>query len=536
MVVLFFFMIFHQGSAEALLGRVYFDVGGSELTPGSEAILKGIANKLRAELNLMIDVNGYTDNVGSAAANAALSKKRADQAKDYLANNLRVAGDRINTAGLGAQDPIASNKTEQGRQENRRVEIVIREPDALLVRFENDVKVQPPAIKPGWLDPAPNYYLYRRYRITTGKKSSAYIVYPDKGVLNIGEDAMVIIHGMESKRKEKPIIKNIELQSGGLETILKDVGKQEDSVMSTSAPVVELYPDSSKIVVDEKLKGLVSVYQSNAVVSAAGKEVRDTVVEQEEVSEEPGPSKPQLKFDILPGEQEGEFIIVGHTDTDVELYINDEKIKTDKDGSFSYTISKDYQSSSVLVRAVSNAGNTIERKRRIPPRPAFRLGVNVGLFSMGGQNSYNTELGYCCGLEFASLVSRSISFYLNTGMGRIEKDVVGSELYRTVIIPFEFGFRKEFDLEFTSPFFNIGIGFVWWQNSLIDEVVAGDDRSAADVSIGLGVGTRVYLSRKWFLNLQANYTHFFNDDQYSFGLDNANTVTRYGLGMQYGMQ
>ncbi len=630
-------MISQQGGAEALLGKIYFDMAGSVLTPESETMLKDIANKIRAEPNLMIDVNGYTDNIGSASANVTLSKKRADQVKAYLVDNLKVATGRIHTAGLGAQNPIASNETEEGRQENRRVEIVIRKPDALLIWFKNDVKVQPPTIKPDWLNPVPNFYLYRRYKITTGKKSRADILYPNKGVLSIGEDAMVIVHGLELKRKEKPLIKNFELQSGGLKTILRDISSQDDSIISTPTAVVELYPKSSEILVDEKLKELVSVYQSNADVSAVAEKVvadkgEDTIVKQKEPPEQPRPLplapvlvspqmnekkffpddiifvwqpsgvlshlvvaedslfqkitfdvyiandslvsslrenryywhvsgidkdslegeysdyrafiveidtlKPQLKVGILPGKQEGEFILAGHTDTDAELYVNDEKIKTDKDGSFSYTITKDYQGSSVSVRAVDNAGNTTEISCKIPRAPVFILGVNAGLFRMQSPNKNNTEVGYCYGLEFTRMLSRSISFYLNTMMGKIEKEI-DNEFYKTNIIPFEIGFRKEFNLGSISPFFNICSGFIWWQNSLNGEVIvtAGDDgRGFVDTSIGSGVGSRFYLGRNWLLNLHANYTHFFSNGQYSFGLDDANMLIRFGIGIQYSIQ
>lgn len=606
-------------------------MAGSVLTPESETMLKEIANKIRAEPNLMIDVNGYTDNVGSVSANVTLSKKRADQVKAYLVDNLKVASGRIHAAGLGAQNPIASNETEEGRQENRRVEIVIRKPDALLIWFKNDVKVQPPTIKPDWLDPVPNLYLYRRYKITTGKKSSADILYPNKGVLSIGEDAMVIVHGLELKRKEKPLIRNFALQSGGLKTILKNISSQDDSIIGTPTAVVELYPQSSEILVDEKLKGLISVYQSNADVSAVADKGEDTVVKQGELPEQPRslpltpvlvspqmnekkffpddiifvwqPSgllshlvvaedslfqeitfdayiandslvsslrenryywrvsgidkdslegeysdyrtfiveidtlKPQLKVGISPGKQEGEFIVAGHTDTDAELYVNDEKIKTDKDGSFSYNIPKDYQGSSVSVRAVDNAGNTTEISCKIPRAPVCILGVNAGMFRMQSPNKNNTELGYCYGLEFTKMLSRGISFYLNTTMGSIKKEI-DNELYKTNIIPFEVGFRKEFNLGYISPFFNIGSGFIWWQKTLNGEVIvaAGDDgRGVVDTSIGSGVGSRFYLGGNWLLNLHANYTHFFSNGQYSFGLDDANTLIRFGLGIQYSM-
>jgi len=245
------------------LGTVYFDSAGRVLTPESEIMLKKIADKLLTEPNLMIDVCGYVYDGGPLSANTNLSQKMADQVKDYLTINLGVSDDRIQALGLSGKGKIASNKTAETRARNRSVEIVIRQPDAVLTWFENDVKVQPPALRPGWLDPVPYYYLYRGYKVTTGKKSRAHILYPNKGTLKMDEDAMVIIHGLNLEQKEKTLVKNIELQNGGFKTILRDAASQDDSL--TSAPTTGDEPNSqdSKASVDKKLEDLVVVYQGN---------------------------------------------------------------------------------------------------------------------------------------------------------------------------------------------------------------------------------------------------------------------------------
>ncbi len=259
-------MASQQDSTEILLGTVYFDSAGKVLTQESEIILKRIADKLRTELNLMIDVCGYVDDAGSLFANTVLSQKMAGQVKNYLTINSGLSGDRIH---LSEKDRIAQNKTAEIGAENRSVEIVIRQPDAVLTWFENDVKVQPPTLRPGWLDPVPNYYLYRNYKVTTGKKSRAHILYPNKGTLKMGEDAMVIIHGLNLERKEKTIVKNIEVQNGGFKTILSDSASQDDSITSAPAAVNEPNSQGGKTIVDEKLEDLVVAYQSNNGVSAA---------------------------------------------------------------------------------------------------------------------------------------------------------------------------------------------------------------------------------------------------------------------------
>lgn len=272
-------MASQQDSTEILLGTVHFDSAGKVLTPESEIILKRIANKLLAEPNLMIDVCGYIHNAGSLSANTVLSQKMADQVKDYLTINLGLSGERIQTLGLGGKDRIASNKTAEIRAENRSVEIVIRQPDAVLTWFENDVKVQPPALRPGWLDPVPDYYLYRGYKVTTGKKSRAHIIYPNEGTLKMDEDAMVVIRGLSLKRKEKPLVKNIELQDGSLRTMLKDESSQDDSITSAPAAVGELNSQGSKTLVDEKLEGLIVAYQGDTVVLAASEK---TVIDKDD--------------------------------------------------------------------------------------------------------------------------------------------------------------------------------------------------------------------------------------------------------------
>ena len=77
-----------------------------------------------AEDTIRISVEGHTDSVGSDASNQSLSEKRADAVRDFLVN-AGVPSDRITAAGKGEAEPIATNKTTAGRQQNRRVELVV---------------------------------------------------------------------------------------------------------------------------------------------------------------------------------------------------------------------------------------------------------------------------------------------------------------------------------------------------------------------------------------------------------------------------
>lgn len=269
-----------QESKEVLLGTVHFDAGKSTLTAQSDSMLKVIADRIRAEPNLMIDVYGYTDNIGSTAGNNAVSKKRAEHVKQRLADMLGEHGDRIETYGLGSKNPIASNNTEAGRKKNRRVEISIREPDAILTWYDNDVKVQPPFLRPRWLNPTHDYYLYHDYIVTTGKMSHAHILYPNKSVLNMDEDAMVIVHRLDMEREDDPLVGDIKMQNGSLEAMLEGEKIKDDTTAGIPSTNHKNDSLSSADAIDDKLKDLIAAYEGDTVVT----QTKETpVVEQKDV-------------------------------------------------------------------------------------------------------------------------------------------------------------------------------------------------------------------------------------------------------------
>lgn len=113
-------------------GRVYlimpsnitFATDSAVFKPNFNKVLDSVA-KVIAEYNkTSIQVTGYTDNTGSLAYNNTLSLKRADAVATYL--KLRnINASRISVAGMGPNNPIASNSTEAGREQNRRVEITL---------------------------------------------------------------------------------------------------------------------------------------------------------------------------------------------------------------------------------------------------------------------------------------------------------------------------------------------------------------------------------------------------------------------------
>ena len=106
------------------MNGVLFKTGKANLTPGAREKLAKIAGVLAAHKGLKIEADGYTDSSGSEAFNQQLSEKRAQITKDYLVH-LGVSPEAIIFKGFGEGSPIAPNDTESGRQENRRVELVV---------------------------------------------------------------------------------------------------------------------------------------------------------------------------------------------------------------------------------------------------------------------------------------------------------------------------------------------------------------------------------------------------------------------------
>uniref|UniRef100_UPI003D7FBAEB OmpA family protein n=1 Tax=Pedobacter sp. TaxID=1411316 RepID=UPI003D7FBAEB len=100
-----------------------FDLGKSTIRPKSYATLNRVA-ALLVEKNFSLKLAGHTDNTGSMKLNLALSKDRAEAVKAYLVSQGANAS-RIEATGYGPNQPIASNKTAEGRQKNRRVEFTL---------------------------------------------------------------------------------------------------------------------------------------------------------------------------------------------------------------------------------------------------------------------------------------------------------------------------------------------------------------------------------------------------------------------------
>jgi outer membrane protein OmpA-like peptidoglycan-associated protein len=106
------------------MSDVLFDTGKYSLKPGAREKLAKIAGILIAYPGINVEVGGYTDNVGQDEMNQKLSQNRADAVRDYLVQS-GVANNSIAAKGFGNSQPVASNGSDSGRQQNRRVELVV---------------------------------------------------------------------------------------------------------------------------------------------------------------------------------------------------------------------------------------------------------------------------------------------------------------------------------------------------------------------------------------------------------------------------
>lgn len=111
------------------LGDVLFTSGQADLKTAATGNLNKLVTFLNTYPNRTVVVEGYTDSVGSDDYNQGLSERRADGVKSYLVRR-GVGSERLTALGKGKADPVAGNDSADGRQQNRRVEVVISNPAA----------------------------------------------------------------------------------------------------------------------------------------------------------------------------------------------------------------------------------------------------------------------------------------------------------------------------------------------------------------------------------------------------------------------
>ncbi len=117
--------ILNEKGSVALHG-ILFDTGQATIRDESKGDLQAIGDLLKQQPALRLEIQGHTDNVGASDANRRLSEARAAAVKQYLVTSHGVPADRLTASGFGDAKPVADNTTEQGRAQNRRVELVRR--------------------------------------------------------------------------------------------------------------------------------------------------------------------------------------------------------------------------------------------------------------------------------------------------------------------------------------------------------------------------------------------------------------------------
>lgn len=133
------------------MSDVLFDSGQATLRPAAREKLAKISGIVLAYPGLKLQVEGHTDSVGGDAYNQKLSEKRANNVRDYLVKQ-SVPQDVITAMGFGKADPVADNKTAAGRQQNRRVEMVVSG-EVIGTKIGGQQQMQPQTTAPAVTDP-----------------------------------------------------------------------------------------------------------------------------------------------------------------------------------------------------------------------------------------------------------------------------------------------------------------------------------------------------------------------------------------------
>jgi outer membrane protein OmpA-like peptidoglycan-associated protein len=110
--------------SKVVLNNIFFATGKSTLKKESKTELENLLKLLNDAPTLKLEISGHTDNTGSDAVNQKLSERRAKAVVDYLVKN-GVSADRLTFKGYGSSEPVADNKTKDGRQKNRRTEFKV---------------------------------------------------------------------------------------------------------------------------------------------------------------------------------------------------------------------------------------------------------------------------------------------------------------------------------------------------------------------------------------------------------------------------
>ena len=106
-------------------GEILFDTGKASIQKDSDAVLDNLTATAMRCADAHVEISGHTDSVGSDDTNIQLSQRRAEAVADYLVK-AGIPPERLNAVGYGKTRPIASNDSEEGRAQNRRIEFDVK--------------------------------------------------------------------------------------------------------------------------------------------------------------------------------------------------------------------------------------------------------------------------------------------------------------------------------------------------------------------------------------------------------------------------
>ena len=107
---------------------INFETAKAEIKPESEIILDDVAQWLKKNPSIIVEIRGHTDATGTAEANKSLSELRALEVMKYLILN-GISAKRLSAVGYGSSKPISDNTTEKGKAKNRRIEFFVKKSD-----------------------------------------------------------------------------------------------------------------------------------------------------------------------------------------------------------------------------------------------------------------------------------------------------------------------------------------------------------------------------------------------------------------------
>ncbi|TAE21031.1 MAG: hypothetical protein EAZ92_17335 [Candidatus Kapaibacterium sp.] len=279
----------HPGKKLVFKNNV-FEKGSSAIAEAERPQFSYLLEYLKARPQLIIEVSGHTDNIGSPELNVRLSEARANAVRSFLISQ-GVAADRIRTRGLGAAEPIASNDTEEGRAQNRRIEVVAlgsrsERPQTVGRNTPAQAEGHISALLPSVLSQAPwddtwqkahlGAHIYEYHRIRTIDKARAEITFQNKQRVQIAENSVVMIYGAQvvadsTKLNTKPN-EQIRLMKGSVFVKMKSLQNTQEPMLVKTANgevSVALNKTAAKIELNAANQSLVSVHEGDANVRNA---------------------------------------------------------------------------------------------------------------------------------------------------------------------------------------------------------------------------------------------------------------------------